>query len=208
MNVAEMPIGEFLEAVASERVVPAGGTGAAIAGATGAALCEMTCIHAEHPAAERPRAEAELLTEAREELHRGRVRLLRLGDADAEAIAELRSVLGETDASSGGTTTEERRATGVPLTIAEACLSVLEAAEVAVELGSDNAVPDAVTGVLLAESALKSALYIVRHNTEDLENGSFAGTVTDRAAEIGANADRAVEAALAAAVSSGGGASR
>ena len=199
MNYAEEPIGEFLEAVASERVVPAGGTAAAIVGAAGAALCEMTCIHAEHPAVERPSAKAELLSEAREDLRRARVRLLQLGDADAEAIEALRSVLKGVETDREETTTEERRATGVPLTIAKACLSVLEAAEVAVELGADNATPDAVTGVLLAESALESALYIVRHNTEDLENDSFAGTVRDRAAEIEAAAEGAIESALEAA---------
>ncbi|UWG50811.1 Formiminotetrahydrofolate cyclodeaminase [Halalkaliarchaeum sp. AArc-CO] len=197
MNYAEEPIGEFLEAVASERVVPAGGTAAAIVGAAGAALCEMTCIHAEHAPVERPTAETELLAEARAELRRSRVRLLQLGDADAEAIEALRSVVRGADTDSEETTTEERRATGVPLTIAEACLSVLEAAEVAVELGAENATPDAVTGVLLAESALESALYIVRHNTADLENDSFAGTVRNRAAEIDTKADYAVECALA-----------
>ena len=197
MNVGEVSIGAFLEAVASERIVPAGGTAAAVVGATGAALCEMTCIHAEQATVERSPAEAELLADAQEELKRARVRLLQLGDADAEAIEALRSVVQRADTDNEEPTTEERRATGVPLTIAEACLSVLEAAEVAVELGAENATPDAVTGVLLAESALESALYIVRHNTADLENDSFAGTVRNRATEIDTKADYAVACALA-----------
>jgi hypothetical protein len=127
MTYADDSIDDFLSAVASESVTPAGGTTAAVVGATGAALCEMVCLHSSDVA-----------------------------DADADAVATLLAAQPTDDA---GATPEAKRATGVPLAIAEACSAVLDHAPVVTEVGSPVAVPDAVTGAVLARAAVRAAVH-------------------------------------------------
>lgn len=181
MNYATQPVDQLLAAVASENVTPAGGTVAAVVGAAGASLCEMVCIHTGGDGA------SELDT-VREDLRRQRRGLLELADADAEAVASLLAVIRE-----GDSDTEAKRATGVPLAVAEGCLTVLEAAPSVVERGNPNAVPDAVTGVLLAHAALRAAVFTVRSNLDHIEDDAFVEGTERRASEVERAAERAAE---------------
>lgn len=200
MKYADQSIAAFLENVASERVIPAGGSAAAVSGAVGASLCEMVCIHTvgagdgvERANEETPDSEA--LTDVGDDLRRQRTRLLELADADATAVESLLSTAAEKSATGekGETASAQRRATGVPLAIAETCLAVLENAAVVTEAGKSNTIPDAVTGAFLVRAALQSALFIVRSNVDGLEDRDFAEEVTGRAAEIEASAERTWE---------------
>lgn len=234
MDHVDRPVDRFLAAVASENLTPAGGTAAAVVGATGAALCEMVCIHSierlddeaiEHPEEGRvddaggrrtdetgstkadesgdrqPREPADRgtgsgetpgseLAAVRVELEGLRSELLELAGRDSEVVTEMLSGSTVTDA-------ETKRATGVPLAAAEACLSVLEHAAVVTAEGNRNAVPDAVTGAFLAHAALRSCVYIVRSNLERVEDRSFVDEMDRRTAELERSADRASERAMA-----------
>jgi formiminotetrahydrofolate cyclodeaminase len=186
MTVADRTIGEFLDDIASENVTPAGGTAAAIGGATGAALCETVCIHTierDGPAD----GETEL-AEIRTDLGTQRAHLLDLAERDAEVVAAF----GE-GSSAEVTETVTKRAAGIPLTIAQASLTVVEHATVVTEEGSPNAVADAVTGAFLAHSALEASLFTVRANLESIPDEGFVAEMEERAADIETRAETAFE---------------
>lgn len=189
MGSADRTVDDFLASIASERASPAGGSAAAVVGATGAALCEMVCLHTtEYDGVAEGTERLTGLLEARANARQVRDHLLDLADADAAAVDELVAALpGPVDGA------VEKRATGVPLAIAEACLSVLEGAGVAAEQGSDRAAPDAVTGALLAHAALRAAVFTVRTNLASLDDGPFVEQVTRRCDELEDAGERAFE---------------
>jgi len=183
----DTPIGEFLDAIASERVTPAGGTAAAITGATGAALCEMVCVHTVDAADVRSDAgseatvgesDGESLTELRTGLRRRRRKLLALGGKDATLVDEL---FGDEGTPS---TRLQRRAAGIPLAIAEEAVAVLTDAETACRRGRSGVAADAKTGAYLADAAVRASLETVRINVAALPDRSFAMDLEDRAATV------------------------
>ena len=84
MTFADQPIGEFLDAVASEQVTPSGGAVAPVGGAMGAALCEMVCIHTVDT--DGSETAADELIDVGGALADQRERLLDLADEDAAAV--------------------------------------------------------------------------------------------------------------------------
>lgn len=178
-----MPVDEFLSAVASSSVAPAAGTSVAVTGAIGAALCEMTCRHTVGKAGYEDVADEMAATA--DDLETIRERLLELADADAEIVDDLR------DASDAEFEDAMERSTGVPLAIAEACLAVLDHAVDVTESGNENALADAHSGAILAESALRAALGIVRTNLAYSDDTAFVETIEDRVSGIEADATAA-----------------
>jgi formiminotetrahydrofolate cyclodeaminase len=180
-------VGGLLSEVASPTIAPAGGTCAAVVGATGAALCEMACIHTVRKDGE-ANAAAEI-TATGEELAAQRERLLGLADADAEAAEALFDALD----GGRGADREAKRATGVPLAVAESGVAVIEAAAVLARDGTDTILPDVVTGAFCADAARRSAVFTVRANADHLEDPSFVEAMDRRTAEIEAAAAEAFE---------------
>lgn len=186
MTYREQTIEEFLAGIASERVAPAGGTGAAVTGAIGAALCEMVCIHSVEDGDSTGGSTA--LAEVQEDLRAHRDHLLGLGEADASIVDDLFSGAdGPVDQSA------VKRSIGVPLTIAEASLTVLELAGEVVENGNRNAVPDAVTGVMLVRGALHASVFTVRRNLRQVSDQSFTTTIEGDVAELERRGQEAYE---------------
>ncbi|GAA0516681.1 formiminotetrahydrofolate cyclodeaminase [Halorubrum aquaticum] len=190
MNPTTSPIDEFLASVASKRVAPAGGTVAAVAGAMGASLCEMVCIHTlendEYAAVSAETADL------REEFRRRRGRLLDLAAADATVVEESFSeAAGELERS------DRKRSVGVPLAIADACGAVLESAVTVIETGNRNAVADAATGAFLVDAALRSALFTARENLSLVSDPSSLEETERRLDGIESRADDARERAAA-----------
>lgn len=189
MNYREQTLDEFLGGIASERVAPAGGTGTAVAGAIGAALCEMVCVHTvrgdDHGAGETD------LADVRDDLREAREHLLELAETDGRIVDELFSQSAGAPGES-----ELKRSIGVPLTIADACLDVLELAADVTAYGNRNAVADAGTGVILARSALRAAAFTVRRNVDQVDDSSFTDEVERDIAEIETRGDEAYERAM------------
>ncbi|MFB6091803.1 MAG: cyclodeaminase/cyclohydrolase family protein [Haloquadratum sp.] len=160
----------LLDDVAADRVAPAGGTGAAVTGAMGAALCEMVCLHTD-------------AGNLRSDLERRRQSLLALADRDAAVVDEL---FGGGQAAEGPSADArlQKRATGVPLAVAEASLAVLAGADRLLEGGRSGVLADAETGAYLADAALRASLATVRINLDALADPAFAATVADRADSI------------------------
>ncbi|MFB6228065.1 MAG: cyclodeaminase/cyclohydrolase family protein [Halobacteriales archaeon] len=189
MDYSEQTLDELLSRIASEQVTPAGGTASAVVGAIGAALCEMVCIHTiekdEYEAVEGG------LVDARDDLRRERSHLLGLADTDARVIADLFPVSGdEVDQS------RLKQSIGVPLTIADASLTVLEIATEVTAKGTRTAVADAGTGVFLAYSALRASIFTARRNTEQVIDPSFVADIERRATEIEEASEDAYERAM------------
>lgn len=202
MTYDDAPIGEFLDDIASERVAPAGGTAAAITGATGAALCEMVCVHtmaaergqsnepsettdtegAERtPGADRTVSNADpepSFPEVRAGLRRRRKALLALADRDGAVVEELFG------ADRQSSTRVKRRAAGIPLAVSEAALEVLLDAETVYRHGRAGVAADAKTGAYLADAAVRASVETVRINAAALPEGSFAAGIEDRAADV------------------------
>jgi formiminotetrahydrofolate cyclodeaminase len=182
MTYADTPIGEFLDAVASERAAPAGGTAAAIAGATGAALCEMVCIQTADAEDGRPDATPRPDGPTRRtRLQRKRDGLLALAERDGAVVEDL---FGGGEA----TTRLQRRAIGIPLAVSEAALDVLIDAEVLFRNASPGVAADAKTGAYLADCAVGASLDTVRINAAATADQSFAASIEDRADDVAASA--------------------
>jgi formiminotetrahydrofolate cyclodeaminase len=166
----DTPTGEFLDAIASGRAEPAGGTAAAFAEATGAALCEMVCVHTVDaepglsdgaasddghagPAGRDDGTDADFegFDALRTGLRRRRRTLVALGNRDAEVVEAL---FGD-----GGrpSTRLRRRAAGIPLAVSEAALGVLTDAEPAYDRGRDGVHADALPDRSFAAAVERSA---------------------------------------------------
>ena len=165
MSYESKTLSTFLSEIGSEEVTPAGGTSAAVVGAIGASLCEMTCIHTVGKE-DHDDADPELGATG-DELAALRSQLLQLGNSDAEVVVDL------LEATDYNRQRRMKRATGVPLTIAETCLAVLELATVVIAKGSENARPDAGSGALLVNASLQSAVFTVRTNIKYIDDSSF-----------------------------------
>lgn len=177
MSHADRTVRTLLADLAAETVPPAGGTATAVVGAVGASLCELVCRHADDPVDLDGTAASRRLATRRE-------RLLVLADADAAVVDALFG--------GDGGQRERKRAVGVPLAVAEACVAVLEAGACVVERVDGPVVADAVSGIYLAHGALRAALFTLRENLP-VDDAAFVADVDRRAVDLEARGEAAVE---------------
>lgn len=174
----ELTVSEFLEALASKEPVPGGGSGAALAGALGAALISMVC---NLTIGKRGYEESwEPLTELRERSEALRVRIAELLEADTQAYGKVMDAYRlPRDSAEAKAARQEaiqaalRYAAEVPLQIAESCGEVVDLALPAAEMGNRWAVTDAGVGALLAEAAMHAALLNVEINLASIGDQAF-----------------------------------
>lgn len=184
MDIQEYTIAQFFAEIASENVAPAGGSVVAVAGAMGAALCEMTCVHTLN--SDTSEAQASEITTTRDQLAAQRETLLQLAGQDARVVETV--FTGE-EASQA----EVKRSLGVPASIAETCLGVLEQGATIVEWNDRAVVADANTGLVLANAALNAAIFIVNSNLDHVSDQSFVTEMEARVGEIVTAADSIAE---------------
>lgn len=189
MDYHDQAVGELLSDVASERVAPAGGTATAVVGAIGAALCEMACVHALQADAN-ARAGGEL-TAVRDDLRRQRTHLLRLAASDAAVVDDLFG-----GASDGVGEADYKRSVGVPLTIAEACMNVLDLATTVTDDGARSAAIDAASAVYLVHAALRAAAFTVRQNLDGVADAEFVAAVEQDVTRVEERGGTAAETAI------------
>lgn len=185
-SLLELSAGELLERLGSPEPSPGGGAAAALTGALGAALVQMTAnltIGRPRLADVQPQAQA-IATRAGEL----RARLADLGDADAaayEQVSRAYKLPREDDAQKAarGAAIQSalQAAAGVPLETAQVCADVLRLAEEAVPLLNAAVISDVVVGALLAEAALESAAVNVEINLATMTD---AATVAELSAEL------------------------
>jgi methenyltetrahydrofolate cyclohydrolase len=155
----DLPLGEFLERVASEEPAPGGGSVSAVAVALAAGLAGMAA-----------RLSTDQMDEAQELAGRAdtsRRRVAPLAKADAESYGRVLDAL----RSQGDPETREERirdalsgAADVPLAVAEAGSEVAGIAARLVEEGNPNLEGDAMTAVLLADAGVRAAAALAEIN--------------------------------------------
>jgi methenyltetrahydrofolate cyclohydrolase len=172
-DYTELPLGHFLDMVASREPAPGGGASAAVAVALAAALTAMAArFSADHL------ADAETIADRAEEL---RNRVMSLAQADAAAYGRV------LDAYRTPRDDEKRRrrirealseAADVPLSIAEVGVEVAGNAARLVEEGNPNLRGDAVTAAALAKAGVRAAATLVEINV------SAGGADDDRLSRV------------------------
>lgn len=176
MDVGEQSIEQFLGAIASENVSPASGSAAAVTAAMGAALCEMTCIHTRN---NDPGGVAVEVASIGDQLAEHRTQLLALARQDAHIIEAVFA-----GSSPDPSQAELKRLLGIPLSVAEVSLGILEQGGRIVE-GIDRAVAaDAKTGIILATASFDGAICIVQSNLDQVSDQTVAERMDGRIEEL------------------------
>lgn len=179
VSILDLSVGELLERLGSAEPTPGGGAAAALVGALGAALVQMTAnLTLGRPRLADVQAQAHDIATRAGEL---RARLARLGDADAAAFTEVTAAyrLPRADDAQKAARAEAiqaalRAAARVPLETAAVCAEVLRTAEEAAPLLNPAVISDVVVGALLAQAALASAAVNVEINLASLDDPSAA----------------------------------
>ena len=173
-NYAELPLGRFVDMVASREPAPGGGASAAVAVALAAALTAMAArFSADHL------ADAETIADRAEEL---RNRVMPLAQADAAAYGRVLDAyrIPRDDDEKQRLRIREAlpEAADVPLSIAEVGVEVAGNAARLVEEGNPNLRGDAVTAAALAKAGVRAAATLVEINV------SAGGADDDRLSRV------------------------
>ena len=192
----------FLEATADGSATPGGGAVAALAGALSAALAAMV---ARLTIGKKKYAEVE--PEMKDVAARAdaiRAALTGAIDADSAAFEEVMTAMKmpkETDeqrqSRDAAIQAATQRAIDVPMSVARACVDVLELAGAAAARGNVNAASDAATAVHMARAAIESAGMNVRINAAGLEDKASAQRQVQELKELRVRAAALAEQILA-----------
>jgi methenyltetrahydrofolate cyclohydrolase len=179
----DQPLERFLDLVAAREPAPGGG---AVSAVTAAAAASLTAMAARFSGAQIP---AELVGQADELRHRA----LRLAAGDADAYpAVLAAYARPREPDPAGRTAQIRLAlrgaAEIPLELAGVAAQVAALALRVARDGNPNLKDDAMTAILLAEAAARSAAGLVRANAE---LGQLGLDLTDRAGACVSAAARA-----------------
>jgi methenyltetrahydrofolate cyclohydrolase len=197
MTMGEMPIGEWLEALASRTPAPGGGAVAALCAATSASLLGMV---AEFTTGGKWADRTDRMRTVIDEVAVARVRAVELADADAAAFAAVG------DAYRLPKETEEQKAARreaiqaaligaaePPVLTGELAARLVVLADELAESGNPNVLSDVAVAASSAQCALESAIVNIEINLaqirDDDETERLAGVI-ERLAESIAAADR------------------
>ncbi|MCS7285639.1 MAG: cyclodeaminase/cyclohydrolase family protein [Anaerolineae bacterium] len=176
--LAEKPLNQFMDELASSAPAPGGGSVAALAGAMGAALVSMVCnLTIGKKKYADVEEEIKAILEQSEALRREFLNLLEADVAAYTRVSEAMKMPRETEEQKA--IREEaldkalKEATEVPLRVAEACVRVIDLCRPVAEKGNVNAVSDAGVAVVMAEAGLRSAALNVLINLGWLKDEDF-----------------------------------
>lgn len=168
-SILDWSVGDLLQRLGSSEAAPGGGAAAALAGALGAALVQMTAsLTIGRPRFAAVEEQAQRIARRTADL---RQRLARLCDADAEAFEKVSAAykLPRADDAQKAIRSEAiqsalRLAAQVPLETARVCAEVLEVAEEAAPVLNQAVISDVLVSALLAHAALRAAAINVEIN--------------------------------------------
>jgi methenyltetrahydrofolate cyclohydrolase len=154
----DLPLGEFLDRVASDSPAPGGGSAAAIAVALAAGLVGMAARLSTGQLSDAP----ELADQADASRHG----VAPLARADAESYGRVLDAYRESDPETRMARVRDALsgAADVPLAVAEAGSEVVAIASRLAEEGNPNLEGDALAAVLLAGAGVRAAVALVRIN--------------------------------------------
>ncbi len=168
----------FSEELASKSPAPGGGSVAALAGSTAAALLAM--VSNLTIGKEKFKEFDEDMQQVLKEAEKLRLRLLQLVDEDTRAFNEVMAAF---KLSKGSEADKKMRATAiqqafsgaarVPLEVANRSLDVMRLTEKVIANGNPNAASDAGVAVLMASAAAKGAAFNVEINLDSIKDGDI-----------------------------------
>jgi formiminotetrahydrofolate cyclodeaminase len=202
-SILNLTLGDFLARLGSADPTPGGGAAAAVVGALGAALIEMTAnLTLGKPKWADVQEQARHIEQQAADL---RTRLQRLGDADAEAFDTVTSAyrLPRADDAQKAERAKAiqaalQKAADVPLDTARASAQVIELAETAAPLLNSAVISDVLVGALLAQAAVNSAALNVEINLASMTDAERVQHYSSELASVRAELEARVERTLAA----------
>ena len=181
----EISLETFASEVASLEPVPGGGSVSALAGALAAALAVMVALLTLKKERYADR-ESEML-QLRDEAEQLQQQLLAAVDQDAQSYRQVlaafrlrKSTEKEKQKRAEALQAAFRKATEVPLEVAETALKVLELTGNAARRGNPDMVTDAGVGILLARAAALGALMNAEFNLGSLKDRQLAAEMKTR----------------------------
>ncbi len=190
--LSDLTIKEFLEKITSDSPTPGGGSVAALSAALAASLTEMVANLTIGKKGYSD-VENEMKTVAQDALLL-RSKLVSAIDNDSEAYKEVLSAMNlprETDAEKRHREemiqSKLKQATLVPMAVAEYAIKIMELAEKMVAKGNKNAITDGAVAVMMAKTAVLSALCNVKINLKTINDKTFIGKVSKQVKKLETN---------------------
>ncbi len=183
------PMKKYLDEAASGAPTPGGGSVAALAGALGAALTSMVCNFT--VGKEKYKDVEEEVSQILSESEDLRKRLLDLMVEDTQVYGEVSKAYGmprsapeEKKARTEAIQKALRLAMQAPLEAAFCCHKILKINEPLMDKGNQNLISDVGVAVLLAESALRSAILNVEINLSYIKDDDFCNDTREKLSSI------------------------
>ncbi len=191
--LAELTIKEFLEKTASGSPVPGGGSVAALSASLAASLTEMVAKLT--IGKEGYETVADEMKAVAQEASKLRLKLVQDIDNDSDAYNDLMSAIRlpkDTEAEKSqrvkAIQSGLKKVTLIPMSVAEDAARVMELAGKAVASGNKNAITDGAVGVMMAKTAILSALYNVKINLKTIKDKAFIDRTSKKVEEMETNA--------------------
>jgi formiminotetrahydrofolate cyclodeaminase len=186
---------EFVDELASDSPAPGGGSTAALVGALSAALCVMVMNLTQGEKFKDVAAAVQGYNTRAVEL---KDRLVNYVDEDTNVFNKViaayklpKSTEEEKISRSATVQQAMKEAASLPLTVAEACLAVLELAAQIIKIGNSNAASDAAVAGVTAFAAVQGALYNVKINLLFIKDDVYVKDMKAKIAAITAEAEQA-----------------
>ncbi|MHC4268435.1 MAG: cyclodeaminase/cyclohydrolase family protein [Planctomycetota bacterium] len=191
--LSELTIKELLEKIASDSPAPGGGSVAALSAATAAGLTEMVANLTIGKKGYES-VEGEMKSASKDAIQYRNIFIAAIDD-DSRAYIELMNALelpGNTEAETRHREKMVQRklkqATLVPMAVAEYAIRVMELAGKMVTKGNKNTITDGAIGVMMAKTAVLSALYNVKINLKTIKDKAFIDEISKLVKELETNA--------------------
>ena len=189
MNLTNLTITEWLQALRSPEPTPGGGSAAALAGAMGASLLAMVAGLPKSKAA--TAEDAARLAAAGTRCAALAGELMALVDRDSEAYAQVtaayrqpKSTDEEKVARSASIQQAMRAATAAPLHVMRACAAAAEQGVVVAAMGNPSASSDAAVGFELLGAGLRGARLNVEINLGSIKDAEYVRRVQSEVEEL------------------------
>ncbi len=191
--LSELTVKEFLEKIASEFPTPGGGSVAALSASLAASLTEMVANLTIGKKGYGDMEEEMKVIE--QDAFRLKSKLVSAIDKDSNAYNDVVTAIklpGDSEAEKRYR--EEmiqrslKQATLVPMAVAEDAIRVMELAGKTVAKGNKNTISDGAVGIMMAKTAVLSALYNVKINLRTIKDKAFIDRISKQVKELEQNA--------------------
>jgi len=191
--LSELTIKEFLEKIASEFPTPGGGSAAALSAALAASLTEMAAnLTIGKKGYDDVEGEMKVVTQDALRLKSDLVAAI---DKDSNAYNDVMTAINLPGNSEAEKHHREekiqsglKQATLAPMAVAEDAIQVMELAGKTVTKGNKNTITDGAVGVMMAKTAVLSALYNVKINLRTIKDKAFIDEISKQVKELEQNA--------------------